>query len=79
LTPFSSGHRLRVNRLVESLFRGGESLECSMLHKMSSNFSKGNLSEIEFEKLLRRAEETYKGARPTLLKRNPVLKRLANS
>jgi len=50
-----------------------------MLQKVSLIPSKGNFSEIEFERLLRRAEKTLKGARPALLKRDPLWKRLANS
>lgn len=50
-----------------------------MWQKICSIYSQGNFSEIEFEKLLRRAEQSAKGARLTLLKKDPLAKRLANS
>ena len=50
-----------------------------MYNKAQFEFSKRSVSELEFERLLRRAEEKSKLARPTLLRKLPIVKRAANS
>lgn len=50
-----------------------------MLKKAYLYSSNGNVSELEFEKLLRRAEEKSKAVRPVLLKKTAIHKHAANS
>lgn len=50
-----------------------------MYNKPYTNLPMRSLSELEFEKLLRRAEQRIKPGRPELLKKDLHLKRAANS